>query len=202
MGLLARAMANARYDTSAFLQFLDGRPDERWELIDGRPLMMAGGTVNDNLIALNVARLLFSPARKSGCRVQTSDVLVSASEDADFAAFPDVFVHCGPKSGNDRILSDPTIVVEVLWPSTMSRDRGLKFEKYRAMQSVQQIILIYQDQVRIELWTRATTDDPSSADNWTLETLTRVSDVATLTSLEARLSLPDIYDDALPLTGT
>jgi Uma2 family endonuclease len=185
-----------------FLAFLDARPLERWQLIDGQPLMMAGGTLRHNEIALNLVGSLRPAARKKGCRTYASDVLVRSSGDDDFAAIPDVFVRCGPSFGTDRLVDDPSIIIEVLSPSTMRLDRGSKFERYRSMASVEQIVLVYQDQIRVEVWSRVPADNDEAADGWTLTTLTRLSDQAVFPGIEASVSLADIYDDALPETGT
>jgi Uma2 family endonuclease len=201
MSELAQALSSAKYDVDAFLIFLDNHPDERWELIDGHPIMMAGGTLDHNTITLNLARLLYPHARKSGCRVQTSDVLVRNPKDQDFAALPDVLVHCGSRDGQQRLLGDPAIIIEVLSRSTVIFDRGRKFAQYRAMPSVQQIVFIYQDQVRVENWTRTEATETASDEPWVMQTLSTLDSRVTFSRLDAETSLSDIYEDARPESG-
>jgi hypothetical protein len=59
----------------AFFAFLDARPDtERWELIDGRPMLMVGVTRADSAITLNMASALHPVARRRGCEVHSADL--------------------------------------------------------------------------------------------------------------------------------
>lgn len=197
----ARANTAALYDVDEFLTFLDGRQDERWELIDGHPVMMAGGSLDHNTIALNLALLLRPPAQKAGCRVQSADVLVRNAEKGGFLAFPDVLVHCGPHAGTDRILTEPTIIIEVLSRSTLIFDRGIKFERYREMKSIEQICFVYQDQIRVESWTRTDQVLDEKTDVWQMKTLTELSMAAHIVRLDVDLALADIYADAFPQTA-
>lgn len=198
MSQLARALRDARYDLEAFLLFLDRQENKRWELIDGQPFMMAGGTLDHNTIALNVATGLRPAARKQGCRIHMSDVLVVNPENETFAAFPDVVVACGPEKGTDRLLRHPQIIVEVLSLSTVLFDRGKKFDNYRETPSVEQIFFIYQDQVRVEMWSRVVETNPDEPDTWAMTVLTDLSAVASFPRLDARLALTEIYLDAMP----
>ncbi len=194
----ARSPRNARYDLDAFLQFLDRQEDERWELIDGQAILMAGGTLDHNTIALNIASGLRPAARQQGCRVHMSDVLVVNPENQDFAAFPDVVVACGPEKGTDRLLRHPNIVIEVLSLSTVIFDRGKKFDNYRDTPSIEQVVFIYQDQVRVEIWTRIVNTTIGEPDTWAMTVLTELSTVAPFPRLDVSLTLAEIYLDAMP----
>ena len=185
-----------------FLAFLDAHPDERWELIDGEPQMVGGGTLRHNTITLNIVAGLRPYARKSGYRVFGADVIVSRRDDAYFGAVPDVFVHCGAANPMQRLLDNPAIIVEVLSPSTLRRDRNQKLEQYRLMPSVDQIVHVNQDQVRIEMWTRAADTEPEALDGWHLSVLTRLDETAEFRAIAAPIAVADIYDDALPETAT
>jgi len=167
-----------------FLSFVDRKPKhERWELLDGAPVMMVGGTEGHALILGNVLTMLHAPAQRRGCRVLTS-FFARATDTSMFE--PDVVVRCGPVDPRRRYADDPVVVVEVLSPSTLRYDRGVKLERYREIPSLRQIVFVYQDSVRIESWSR----DP---DAW--------SDEATvLVSLDEALAIPAIAAD-LPLSA-
>src|SRR3954471_1311388 len=65
----AARRAGAPMTVAAFLHFCDVVPDgEKWELHDSRPVMMVGGTAAHAMIAGNILRALFEPARRRGCR--------------------------------------------------------------------------------------------------------------------------------------
>ena len=99
-----------------FLAFLDQRSgDEKWELIDGVPLMITGGTLHHARIGGNIDRLLGPAAERRGC-MSLRGFLVEANEISSFE--PDVMVRCGNLDGRSRRAQDPVIVFEVLSPST------------------------------------------------------------------------------------
>lgn len=174
-----------------FLAFCDGQTShERWELIDGAPLMMTGGTAGHSLLIGNLFRALDPAARQRGCRAMTS-YLARISDKNAFE--PDVLVQCGPIKPHDRHTGDPVIVVEVLSRSTLRRDRVLKFEHYRSLDALQQIVFVYQDSVRVESWLRQQGD-------WTNEPvlLLKREDQLAFPVLGASVLLADVYDGLRP----
>lgn len=183
-----------------FLALLDARPGERWELIDGVPLMMVGGTLRHARIQRNLLRALADRARAKGCEAIGSDMFVASSA-SDFLAAPDVFVRCGPADETARFVTDPTVVVEVLSPSTMRLDRGAKFEQYRAMPSVEQILLVYQDQIRVESWTRTGSPDEAEGETFAVSVATSLAAAVALPGLGADLPLAAVYDGVTGLSG-
>jgi Uma2 family endonuclease len=137
-----------------FLRFIDSKPErenQKWELHDGAPVMMVGGTAAHAIIAGNIDRALFPQARERGCEVMRG-FLASAGDRSAFE--PDVVVRCGPMNPQNRYAADPVVVFEVLSPSTMRYDRGIKLEGYRGIPSLRQIVFIYQDSIRLESWSR------------------------------------------------
>lgn len=170
----------------AFLGFLDGcPPDERWELIDGVPRMTTGGTLAHARIGGNIDRLLAPFAQRRGCE-SLRGLLVEASKTSSFE--PDVMVRCGDMAEASRRAPNPVVVVEVLSPSTMRVDRVLKFERYRAIPTLHQIVFVYQDSVRVESWLREGGD-------WREEPvlLLQLEDSLAVPVLGASLSVADIY---------
>ena len=102
-----------------FLRFIDAKPereDQRWELHDGAPVMMVGGTAAHAMIAGNIDRALFPRARDRGCELMRG-FLAKAGDRSAFE--PDVVIRCGPMNPRSRYATDPVMVFEVLSPSTM-----------------------------------------------------------------------------------
>lgn len=170
-----------------FLAFLDERPDcERWELVDGEPVMMVNVTRAHSLITLNIATLLHPLARRRGCETHSADFFVSGAEASGFMAVPDVFVRCGQADDKARLADDPVIVVEVLSPSTIRHDRVRKFDRYTAIASVRQIVLVYQDEVRVESFLRDNED-------WPMAVFGELGHALPIAVLESELPLNSIY---------
>jgi Uma2 family endonuclease len=176
---------------AAFDAFLDAQTgDAKWELIDGRILAMTNPSLDHADIVANIAGALrpVMPADKR-CRVTTGDVRVQMSDDerGTYAPVPDVMVWCGAKDGSRNFVTMPMVIVEVLSPSTMDVDRGAKLRFYKTgLQTLRQIVLVYQDQMRIESWHRADS-------GWDLVTLTRARDRLGMPALLFEMTLAEVY---------
>ena len=150
------AVAAKRDDRMGVAEYQDwvaGCPDdERWELLDGEPVLMSPPSERHQTIVFTLSRRLAELVEPKGCRVVPGIAVVSRHMD-DFAPIPDVVVRCGPILP-DGYASDPVLVAEVLSPSTMSADRGRKTDFYRAVESLQVFLIVYQDEPRVEVWRR------------------------------------------------
>ncbi|HSA81485.1 MAG TPA: Uma2 family endonuclease [Geminicoccaceae bacterium] len=121
----------------------------RYERLDGVVRMMTGGTIDHNRIIRNVSEALARGLQGGECEVFTSDVKVM-SPTGD-VMYPDVVVACGPIPGKATEIEAPTIVVEVLSPSTAERDQGRKRWAYWSIPSLRHYVLIDQDQPIVEI---------------------------------------------------
>lgn len=132
-----------------FLRLEDGQ-DRRHELVGGRVWNMAGGSERHDLAAGLVYRLVAPGAEAHGCRPFAGNRLLRTVGDA--AYYPDMMVVCGPAA--DRLFEqDPTLVVEVLWPSTEQVDRREKAAAYAGSGTLRQYVLVDPDRRRIEVAT-------------------------------------------------
>lgn len=105
--------------------------------------------------------------------------------------YPDAIVVCGKPilaDGRQDILLNPTAIFEVLSPSTEHYDRGVKFQPYREIESLQDYILVAQNEMRIEQYTR------SQAHTWTLRDYGRCDDILQIASIGISLPMSAIYD--------
>jgi Uma2 family endonuclease len=119
-------------------------------------------------------------------------VQASASSTGRDKFRPDIVVRCGPPS-NNTFITDPVVVVEVLSPSTMDRDRGrkLQFYKellYKELPTTQHIVLAYADQMRVEHYFR-------SENGWELKVLPTPEHVLDLEAVEFSIDLDTVYFD-------
>jgi len=126
------------------------------ELINGEIVAMSGGSPRHSLIAQNIGWRLAAALGGGRCLVFSSDLRVQV-ESTRLYTYPDVTVVCGTPqySPHDRhTVVNPTLIIEVLSPSTEAWDRGAKFAHYRRLPALQGVLLVSQDACRIEHFQR------------------------------------------------
>lgn len=162
----------------------------RSEYVDGEIFAMAGGTEAHNLICGNVLRELGNRFKGRPCYVYTSDMKVRV-ESANLGAYPDAMAVCGERlfwdQGRD-VITNPTLIVEVLSDSTEAYDRGDKFTHYRGIPSLRAYLLLSQHRVGAELYLRQPNGD------WLLRSYDDLHEGIALTALDVVLPLAEIYD--------
>lgn len=164
--------------------------DQRSEYVAGEVFAMAGGTEEHNLIVANVVRELGNQFKGRPCRVYPSDMKVHIADD-DVATYPDVMVICGERLFyEDRrdLVTNPSLIVEVLSDSTEAYDRGDKFRHYRSLESLQAYLLLSQYRVQAELFLR------QPDETWRLSTYQDPSESIPLSVVGAELLLAEVYD--------
>ena len=176
-----------------FDAFLAAQGDDAlWELVAGRIVAMTNPTETHEQIVANIGAPLKLAMDRRGCRVYFGGVRVQRSNDA--RGFdkprPNLLVRCGPASGRNYV-TDPLVVVEVLSPSTMDNDRGGKLVFYKRLPTLRHVVLVYQDQMRVEHYQRTDT-------GWELETLTAPSNRLVLDAVQFDIALADAYFGAAP----
>lgn len=160
------------------------------EYIHGEVYAMAGASVKHNLITQNVASALHSQLRGKPCSAMSSDMRVKTA--TRMYSYPDVVVLCGKPQLDDTqhvdTLLNPTLIIEILSPSTEIFDRGKKFMHYQSMPSFREYLLIAQDEPRIDHFKR----QPDG--KWLLESMTTLTDTVRLESIDCTHALADVYD--------
>jgi Uma2 family endonuclease len=159
------------------------------EYVDGMLVAMSGATRAHILITVNVVRELSSQLRDRPCEVYAQDMRVRVAE-ATMYAYPDVAVVCGApqfQDGEFDVLLNPTLIVEVLSDSTEGYDRGRKFARYRRRASLQDYVLVAQDRVSVERYSR-------QGEHWVLTEATELDQAIELPSIGCTLALRDVYD--------
>lgn len=156
----------------------------------GEMFDMSGATRSHNVIAFNTVGQLREQLRLKSCEGYGSDMRVFVPK-AGLYTYPDVTVVCGPPQfldGQHDTLLNPAMIIEVLSPSTEAYDRGLKFERYRSIDSLRQYLLLAQDRVQADLYTR------QEASQWLFTSASRLEDFLDLDSVGCRLSLAECYE--------
>jgi Uma2 family endonuclease len=161
----------------------------RHELVNGAIVMMAGANDRHNAIVSSTHIALGSQLRKRPCISYTQDMKVLSPSGQ--SAYPDIVALCGKPEFRDHkrdVLLNPTVIIEVLSPSTESFDRGEKFRHYRSILSFQEYLLISRDQMQVEHFAR------NADHSWQMRAYLEPGETITLASMDCTLTLEDIYE--------
>lgn len=164
--------------------------DAKHEYVTGQVFAMVGATYNHNLIITNLARELSTLLKSCPCAVLSSDMRLRI-QTTDACLYPDVVVLCDKPAfhdGRKDLLTDATLVAEVLSPSTEGYDRGGKFALYRALQGLRHYLLVSQDHSAVDLFTR------QADGRWLLEAYTDPEAQIPLDALGCTLRLAEVYE--------
>jgi Uma2 family endonuclease len=162
---------------------LEQSEDQRYEYHAGEVFAMAGGSESHALIAMNLGAALVNALRNKPCRVYGSDMKLHIARH-DLFCYPDVQVLCERGVRHTHSVENPVLIVEVLSPSTESYDRGLKFERYRDIESLAYYVLIDATRRHVDLFER------ESAESWRL---TAPENRLTFAALDAEIEVDEIY---------
>jgi Uma2 family endonuclease len=180
--------ARVTYTPEEYLA-LEREAEYKSELINGQIYAMSGASEEHNLITLNLASEIRQQFKGRSCRVYSADMRVKVSSTGMYT-YPDVVAVCGGSIFEDSevdTLTNPTVITEVLSPSTEAYDRGEKFAHYRRLPSLQEYVLISQDKLRVEHYLR-------HGDEWIFTELSELDDTLQLTAVDCSVALRDIYD--------
>lgn len=173
-----------------YLEF-ERKSDIKHEFLNGRVWAMAGASWEHNQIVMAASALLFSQLRGKSCTVNPSDQRLKVMK-TGLNTYPDISIVCGEPvfAGNEfDTITNPTVIIEILSPSTEAYDRGDKFQHFREIETLQEYLLISQDKARIEGY-RKQTDG-----RWLLIDVVGLDNSYELSSIDCTLALSDVYEN-------
>ena len=181
-----------RYITREEYLALEREAEFKSEYYDGQMFAMAGASEDHVTITDNLLVALHPQARTRGCRIYSSELRVKISETGLYT-YPDLSLVCGEppmleREGLDTLLN-PTLLIEVLSPSTETYDRGRKFLHYQTLPSLREYVLVTQHEPRIERFSR----EPDGTWNYSL--IEDLDAVARMPLSGFELRLRDVYAD-------
>lgn len=138
--------------TVAEFQDWHARQPERWEFVDGRPRLMAPASMKHSIIKRNVLRALDRALAGSGCEVLVDGPQILTDE---ISAIPDVIVTCAGIDLSSPVVAEPTIIVEVMSPSSEADDTLRKWLSYRKITSLKHYLVLSQDRRLVQIHSRA-----------------------------------------------
>lgn len=168
--------------------YLEWEPtqEDRYEYVDGEVFAMTGGSKPHNRIAGNLYTALDGYLQDKGGEIYITDVKVQAAA-ASAYHYPDLVVTCDRRDqDSNQVVQYPSLIIEVLSPSTEAYDRGGKFAQYRKLETLQEYVLIESTAIGVECFRR-------NADGfWVLHPYT-AGDTVRLESIGFSLSLETLY---------
>lgn len=168
----------------------------RHEYVDGRIFAMTGATYAHNVIGTNLTVAFGARLRGSECRLFANDMKVKIESTGTFY-YPDLMISCGEAfTAGSVYSSSPCLIAEILSPSTVDIDRREKLLAYKSIASLKQYAIIYQDQRRVELYSR-------EGNNWEVSVLQEHDNLKLnlIAGLEMSISLDEIYESVIDTSG-
>ncbi len=167
-------------------EYLATEWDEKTEYIHGWVYGMAGGSAVHAVLCMNVGIALGVALRGRPCRVASSDLRLFVAETGAYL-FPDLQVVCPPwEMGEKQAVTNPTVLVEVLSPTTRQYDSGAKLGHYQRVPSLQSYLIV--DPVRQEVHHYR-----RNASGW--QVTTHAEGHIPLDAIDVQLAVADVFAD-------
>lgn len=165
--------------------------DYKSEYYGGEIFAMAGASEAHNTLCVNISGEFRSQFRGRACRTYANDMRVRVAANGLYT-YPDVIAVCGERRFDDReqdTLLNPTVIVEVLSPTTELYDRSKKFALYSGLESLTDYLLVAQARPRVELYTR------HGETQWLLTVAENLTSHVEIASIDCSLALSAIYEN-------
>ena len=187
---MALAKRHPIFSVNDYLEYERNAP-ERHEFLDGSVYAMAGESPRHSTICFNLYGIIQTQLRGKRCRGFSPNMKIATNEKGLYS-YPDLAIVCGTPTFYDQksdVITNPTVIFEVLSPSTESYDRGEKFLRYtNQIETLQDYILISQDKPSIEHFTKLENGGWQSTETKGLEAILKIN------SIECEIVLSELYD--------
>ena len=182
--------------TAAEYLAMDRESPFKSEFVGGEVFAMSGGRPAHAQLILHVGRELADALEDGPCVVTVAELRLQVAADTYF--YPDVMVVCGGfavAEGHRDMITNPSVVVEVLSESTEAWDRGGKFDQYQRVASLKEYVLVSPDAMRVEWFTRG------ADGTWIYQKAVGPEGVVRLDALGVTLGVGRIYRKVAGVTG-
>lgn len=159
------------------------------EFYQGEMIAMAGARYSHNRVLANLIFRISACLQGTSCFVLPNDMRVKSTRNNSYF-YPDVIIVCGKPQFEDNILDtllNPKVIIEVLSESTERFDRGDKFEEYSNMSSLEEYVLVSQDRMQIQRFTR------QAEDHWDMRIFKDTAGDFSLQRVKVAIPMKDIY---------
>lgn len=178
-----------RYTIEEYLNF-EEKSEVRHEFYDGEVYAMAGTTTAHNRLTRRIANLIENMPSLKKCGIFSENLKVEVTR-GSYYPYPDIVLTCHPFDlrGDNLIIRQPRLLVEVLSKSTAQHDRGFKWPLYRKMPSLWYYMLVDQYATTVELFSRI-----EETQEWINTIYETTEDVIVLPRLNVELTVGAIYN--------
>ena len=178
---------------------LERKSEERHEYLDGEIYEMAGESPAHGTISMNLSRIVSTQLLGTPCQAFAKDTKIrsgfarpSRRTPKGLFSYPDLVVVCGEMKFHDEhqdVLLNPTVIIEVLSPSTQAFDHIGKWERYqRWLPSLRDYLMVAQSRPQIEHYER------QESGEWLYSRVDQLEATVRLPSIGCTLKLADVYD--------
>ncbi len=178
------------FSTEEYLNILE-KSEIRAEYLNGEIRYMAGGTPVHSLISSRVNVAIATKLKDKTCNAFNSDLKIWIDKKNSYL-MPDVSVVCGKietAEKDQNAVINPTVVVEVVSESSYDYDYGTKFRLYRSIKSLHEYIIVHQDEIKVDIFSRK-----EDKDIWLLQSFEGERALLQISCLEIALPLSEIYE--------
>lgn len=180
------------FSIEEYLEFEEAS-DERHEYYHGEIFAMSAPKVQHSIIAVNITVFLGRKLKDKGCRPFNVNTRIHIPSNTLFT-YPDVFLICGDiktmNNDNWNVLN-PSVIFEILSPSTRNYDRGKKFELYKDIPTLKEYILVDSKKVHVQSFYK------NKHGNWELTEYTSLTEKLKIKTVDLAIKLSDIYEDVI-----
>jgi Uma2 family endonuclease len=135
-----------RMTVDQFISWAMAQPEGRFELVNGTVVAMAPERAAHARLKARIWRAFDDRIRERGLPCEALPDGMTVKIDEHTAYEPDAQVHCGERLADDTVIVPaPVIVVEVLSPSTATRDTGAKLADYFRVAGLRHYLIIRTD---------------------------------------------------------
>ena len=192
----APAYEKRKYTIEEYLE-LEKESDLKHEYYRGEIFAMSGSKMTHNDIAVNLIYKLKDALKGKPCKPHNSDQRIHIPQNTLFT-YPDISIVCGDRktlSDDNWNLLNPTVIIEVLSPSTKNYDQGQKFRLYRAIQTFKEYILVDSETIFVAVFR------VNERGHWELEEYTNTRDKLFIKTIDVYIELTEIYEGTELLQG-
>lgn len=192
----AVAYSNKKYTIEEYLE-MEEASQERHEYYQGEIFAMSGPKVPHGIISGNAFLALGNKLKGKPCRPFNGEQRIHIEKNTLFT-YPDIFVVGGEietRNNDDWNILNPTVIVEILSPSTRDYDHGQKFKLYRDIPSLKEYVLIDSESINLEVFFL------NDRNNWELKEYQSIDDSFNLQTIQVVLQLKEIYEETKLITA-
>lgn len=165
--------------------------DARYEYWDGDIVWMSGGTIQHAVISDNIYSSLRSKLKGKECRAFSSSMPIKTPLLPPYR-YPDASVVCSrleiEKINGIDVIINPTLIIEILSPATEILDRNQKKNAFQAIETVQEYLLVAQDEPHITQFIR-------TGESWIRQDFSDLSGAIKMLSGSCQIALSEIYEN-------